>query len=125
MTVVGTGRPEPLATGSVDGFAAIGVEPAGAESHDAATSAMAAKMARPRRFTGRSIRSAFSPVDAADPTAQDVIWEIDPNTGTATVAGQLPVGLSDASAVVVNGIGYLLGGETDTFEATITAITLA
>lgn len=49
--------------------------------------------------------------EAASGSASDAIREVDPRAGTARVIGHLPQALSHASAVVLGGRAYILGGE--------------
>jgi Kelch motif len=43
--------------------------------------------------------------------AQDGFWRFDPVSATVAPVGRLPYPVSDTAAVVVDGIGYLIGGE--------------
>jgi hypothetical protein len=56
---------------------------------------------------------------------ESVIWSFDPTTGQVLAVGHLPYAVSDAAGVVVDGIGYLIGGEGASGElASIVAITV-
>ena len=43
--------------------------------------------------------------------AQDALWQLDVGSGTVTRVGRLPYAVSDMAAGVVDGTGYLIGGE--------------
>ncbi|MCL4448097.1 MAG: hypothetical protein M1483_00290 [Actinobacteria bacterium] len=49
-----------------------------------------------------------------------VIQEINPSNGTVTIVGQLPKPVTGASAVVLNKVLYIVGGEAAGAEATVT-----
>ena len=57
-------------------------------------------------------------------TAQDAIWQLDPDTGATQLVGRLPYPVSDFALAVVGGVGYAIGGEDDTQIASIAAITV-
>ena len=41
----------------------------------------------------------------------DALWRFDPATARLTRIGRLPYAVSDAAVAVVDGVGYLIGGE--------------
>jgi outer membrane protein assembly factor BamB len=52
------------------------------------------------------------------------VLAFDPARRTVSSAGQLPQGVSDSGAAVVDGVGYLLGGETPTTLASVVTLRL-
>lgn len=52
------------------------------------------------------------------------VLAFDPAHRTVTLAGRLPQGVSDSGAAVVDGVGYLLGGETPTTLASVVTLRL-
>jgi hypothetical protein len=56
--------------------------------------------------------------------AQNAVLRFAAKTGSVSVAGRLPVPASDMAAVVVDGVGYLIGGETSGPIASIVTISI-
>ena len=60
---------------------------------------------------------------ASEPSA--AIFRLDQANGAVVRAGRLPRAVSDAGSVVVDGVGYLVGGESDgPAEPLTTVVTL-
>jgi N-acetylneuraminic acid mutarotase len=56
--------------------------------------------------------------------AQDAIWQVDVDTGTAHLVARLPQPVSDFAVAVIGDTAYLIGGETDTQVASIVTIVI-
>ena len=58
-------------------------------------------------------------------TAQDAIWQVDAGSGTTQLVARLPQPVSDFALTVVGGVGYAIGGETDTQITSIVSIVVS
>jgi hypothetical protein len=55
-------------------------------------------------------------------SASTAVWSFDPQHAALTQVGHLPYRVSDAAAVVVEGRGYLIGGEDPHFLDTVISL---